>query len=322
MRSIILAALGLAAATSSPAATLELRDRIPLPGCKGRIDHLAFDAQRQRVFAAELGNNTVAVVDLRTHRLEHRITGLDEPQGIAWFEPLHRLYVANGGDGALHAYDGNAFRLVKTTRLGSDADNIRIDPPAGRLYVGYGEGALAVLDPGSLERLANIPLKAHPESFQLSAGNGRIYVNLPGSHEIAVVDRVSAGQLATWPAIRWSANYPMTIEDDTHSIVSVFRKPARIARYSMSDGAVSAESEVCSDADDVFVDARRRRVYVICGEGVVDTLDRATFKRIDRFRTSPGARTGLYAASDDLLFVAARAEGGSDASVWVLKPLD
>ena len=322
MRSIVLAALGLTAATSSLAAALELREKIPLPGAKGRIDHVAYDAQRQRLFVAELGNNSVAVVDLRAHRLEHRIAGLDEPQGIAWFDPLHRLYVANGGDGTLHAYDGNDFRQLKTTRLGSDADNIRIDPSAGRLYVGYGEGALAVLDPGSLERVANIPLKAHPEGFQLSAGDGRIYVNLPGTHEIAVVDTTPGGPFASWPANRWSANYPMAIDEELHSIVSVFRQPAKIVRFSMRDGTSSGEGDVCSDADDVFVDARRRRVYVICGQGMVDVLDRATFRRLDRFPTSAGARTGLYVASADRLFVAAPAAGGTEAAVWELKPFE
>jgi hypothetical protein len=97
----------------------------------------------------------------------------------------------------------------------------------------------------------------------------------------------------------------MAIDEELHSIVSVFRQPAKIVRFSMRDGTSSGEGDVCSDADDVFVDARRRRVYVICGQGMVDVLDRATFRRLDRFPTSAGARTGLYVASADRLFVVA-----------------
>lgn len=321
MRTVVFAVFAQIAAALSAAATLERQATIPLPGCKGRLDHLAFDAQGQRLFVAELGNNSVAVIDLVTRRLEHRIAGLDEPQGIAWFEPLHRLYVANGGDGTVRAFDDN-FRQVMVVNLGSDADNVRIDPAARRLYVGYGAGALAVLDPGSPEPLARIPLKAHPEGFQVSARDGHVYVNLPGAREIAVVGTPSARQVASWPATRWTANYPMAIDEELHSIMSVFRQPAKIVRFSMRDGTSSGEGDVCSDADDVFVDARRRRVYVICGQGMVDVLDRATFRRLDRFPTSAGARTGLYVASADRLFVAAPAVGGTEAAVWELKPFE
>jgi hypothetical protein len=147
-------------------------------------------------------------------------------------------------------------------------------------------------------------------------------VNVPDAKEIAIVDQQAGRQTASWPATKWAANYPMAIDEHSHSVLSVFRRPARIARYSIQNGDVSAEVEVCDDADDVFVDAKRERVYVICGEGTVDILDRETLKRIGKFSTSPGARTGFYSTAADLLFVAARAEGGHEAAVWILKPRD
>ena len=323
MRSAILTGLALLIfAVSAFGANLELQAKIPLPGCKGRIDHMAFDPERRRLYVAELGNGSVSVVDLNTRRLEHRVEGLDEPQGIAYFAPLRRLYVADGGDGTVRAYDAIDFRPANSIKLAGDADNIRIDPAARRVYVGYGNGALAVLDPDSLERLGDIPLKAHPESFQLSLSNGRIYVNVPGAKEIAVVDQIVARQVASWPATRWSANYPMALEEDSQAVIAVFRRPARIVRYSMKDGSVLDESETCDDADDVFVDAKRGRIYIVCGQGVVDIFDRATLKRSGRFPTAPGARTGFYSVAADQLFVAAPAYGGHEAAVWLLKPVD
>jgi len=323
MRSSIFGALVLLiVADSALGAPLELQAKIPLPGCKGRIDHLAFDPERRRLYLAELGNGSVSVIDINTRRLEHRIEGLDEPQGIAYFAPLRRLYVADGGDGMVRAYDALDYRLTNSISLSGDADNIRIDAASGRVYVGYGDGALAVLDPGSLAQLADIPLKAHPESFQLSQVDARVYVNLPGAKEIASVDRSSGRQTASWPAGRWSANYPMAIDADSQTVISVFRRPARIVRYSKKDGSVLDEKVVCDDADDVFVDAKRARIYVVCGQGVVDVLDRATFERSGRFPTSPGARTGIYSEAADLLFVAAPANGEREAAVWQLKPVD
>ena len=322
MRTTVLAALGLLTIGTAMGGTLELQAKITLPGCKGRIDHLAFDPEHRRLFVAELGNNSVAVVDVDKRRLDHRLEGHDEPQGIAYFPPLNRLYVADGGDGTVRAYDAATFKLISSVKLAGDADNVRIDSIAKRVYVGYGNGALAVLDPESLKHIRDIPLKNHPESFQVSPNDGRIYVNVPDAKEVAVVDPRAARQIESWPATTWAANYPMAIDEQGQSVLSVFRRPARLARYSIVDGSISAEVEVCGDADDVFVDAKRKRVYVVCGEGVVDVLDRETLKRIEEYSTSFGARTGLYSKDADVLFVAARAEGGREAQVWMLKPMN
>jgi len=162
-------------------------------------------------------------------------------------------------------------------------------------------------------------LKAHPESFQLSPRDGLVYVNVTRAQEIAVIDLGQARQVGAWPLTKWSSNYPMALDDDGNSALSVFRRPARIARFTTSNGSMTADVETCGDADDVFVDEKRDRVYVICGEGVVDVLDRKTLRRIERFPTIAGARTGLW-TTGDFLFVAARSTGHDDAAVWILKP--
>ena len=50
------------AQTASPPLILEAK--IPLGQVSGRIDHLGVDLKRQRLFVAELGNNSLGVVDL------------------------------------------------------------------------------------------------------------------------------------------------------------------------------------------------------------------------------------------------------------------
>jgi non-homologous end joining protein Ku len=61
---------------------LVLEATIPLEGVTGRIDHMAVDTDKHRLVVAELGNNTVDVIDLKTQRAVHRIKGLHEPQGV------------------------------------------------------------------------------------------------------------------------------------------------------------------------------------------------------------------------------------------------
>src|SRR6478735_4426191 len=84
-------------------------EAILLPGVEGRIDHMALDAEGQRLFVAALGNNTVEVVDLKTHKVVRSIRGLHEPQGVAFLKELGLLAVANGDDGSVRFFDAQSY---------------------------------------------------------------------------------------------------------------------------------------------------------------------------------------------------------------------
>jgi hypothetical protein len=53
-----------------------------------------------------------------------------------------------------------------------------------RVFVGYGRGALAIIDAENNRKLADIELPAHPESFRLENGAERIFVNLPDDRSV------------------------------------------------------------------------------------------------------------------------------------------
>jgi YVTN family beta-propeller protein len=299
---------------------LVLEAKIPLGDVKGRIDHLALDVAHRRLFVAELGNNSVGVVDVDAGKVIRRIEGLDEPQGVAFLAQTDTLYVANGGDGALRAFRGAQLAPAGKISLGDDADNIRIDREQARLYVGVGAGKLTIVDAAAFKRVGEIELKAHPESFQLDATAARIYVNVPDAHEVAILDRNTGRQVASWMTAELRSNYPMAL--DTSRVLVAFRQPATLVTFDAVSGAVQERLEICGDADDVFVDARRRHIYVICGQGVVDVLAREGDHTVPvaRVATCPGARTGLFSAELDRLFIAVRAAGGDQAAIWVFRP--
>jgi hypothetical protein len=77
---------------------------------------------------------------------------------------------------------------------------------------------------------------------------------------------------------------------------------------------------LCGDADDVFFDDRRQRIYVSCGAGEVAVFERsaAGWEQIAPVRTAGGARTALFVPELDRLFVAKRAGLlGSEAAILV-----
>jgi hypothetical protein len=72
---------------------------IPLPGVKGRIDHMDVNVKDQVVYIAALGNNTLEAVSLPNGKVLHSIAGLDEPQGVCYIPQTKEIFVANGGSG-------------------------------------------------------------------------------------------------------------------------------------------------------------------------------------------------------------------------------
>src|SRR5262245_2362007 len=222
-------------ATTADPLPVELEAKIPLGDVKGRIDHLALDPKRHRVFIAELGNDTVGIVDLDGRKVTHMVSGLKEPQGVAYVPSSDMLYVANAGDGAVRLFQAGDYGAAGQIDLGDDADNVRVDTADNRVLVGYGRGALAVIDPAGRRKIADVPLRAHPESFQLVPGSGRVFVNLPQTREIAVVDRGAGQQIGAWP-MNSGGNFPMALDEQGKRVLVALRTTPGIGVFVMGEG--------------------------------------------------------------------------------------
>ena len=302
-------------------APLVLEAKIPLGQVSGRIDHLGIDVKRQRLFVAELGNNSLGVVDLAAGKVLRTIAGFSEPQGVAYVPFADSVFVANAGDGSVHVLRGDDLAPIGRIELGEDADNVRVDTRRNRVLVGYGNGALAVIDPATRTKAADIRLKGHPESFQIDETGTKVFVNVPDARDIEVADLASEAN-RSWPTQGAGSNFPMAIDRDAHRLLVVFRSPPTLMALSSQDGRVVGKIETCGDADDVFVDPKRRRVYVSCGEGVVDVLEQrdSEYRRLARVPTVSGARTSLFVPELDRLFVAVRTRSNEPAAIWVFHP--
>jgi len=319
---------GPAPAADGAAQPLVLEATIALPDTRGRIDHLAIDLGRRRLFVAELGNGSVDVVDLATRAVIKRISGLDEPQGVAFVPQADILAVASGGDGTVRLYDGETFAPRGVIRLDDDADNARLEASTGTVVIGYGGaglgsggGGLAIVDPTRGTVIKTIALPAHPEAFQL-AGD-RVYANVPDARAIAVVDLATGGPVTMWTQPQLGSNFPLALADG--GIVAVgFRSPAVLALFDGASGRLVSRAASCGDADDVFFDARRRRYYVSCGAGAIDVFaaDGGGLHRAARIATPQGARTSLFVPELDRLYLAVRARplAGAAAAIQIYRP--
>jgi len=319
---LLLALLLTSVARAAGQAPIELEARIPLGDVHGRIDHMAIDPARARLFVAELGNDTVGIIDLRERRVVRTIPGLKEPQGVGYAISTDTIYVANAGDGTVRLFRGADFAPAGQIALGKDADNVRVDETAHRVFVGYGSGGLAEIDTASLQPIARTSLPAHPESFQLDPAGQHVFINVPDAHQIALVDRTSNRQVASWPTGALHANFPLALDPAHDRLIAVFRHPATVGVFDTQSGRLLASVGTCGDSDDAFLDPKRARLYVVCGEGLIETFaaQGVGYVSVGRIPTAPGARTALFAADIDRLILAVRASAAAPASVWVFRP--
>ena len=208
------------------------------------------------------------------------------------------IYVGTGGEpgnGLLSAID-----LASLLPTGQDGQPAEPYSPADFL-----------LDrPRQANSKFEIQLPAHPESFQLDPANRRLYVNVPDEHQIAVLDFTSTNlTVATnWPATVAEKNFPMALNAASSRLYIACRKPPLLASYDTHTGKMLSQTPCVGDADDMFCDAKLKRIYIIGGEGYVDVFQfPATGEELTRLAhvpTAPRARTGLFIPELQTLVVA------------------
>ena len=295
-----------------------LKAIIPLPGVEGRIDHMDFDEAGQRLFVCTLGNNTLEVIDLRKNERIYSITGLGSPQGVAYIPEVDRILVTNDKGGVCKFFDGKTYEPAGELSLGDDADNVRYDAAAKRVYVGFGHGGIAIIGADDGRSAGSIKLPEHPEAFALEKHGPRIFINVPNANQVAVIDREKRTVIATWKTDGGSANFPMALDESNHRLFVACRNPSKLVVLDTESGAVVASLAIAGDADEVFYDGKRHRIYAVCGAGTIEIIEQAaanSYKVSSTINTAAGARTGLFLPERSTLFVAVPHRGSQVAEI-------
>lgn len=328
---LVIAGCVRSAANDGPA--LVLKRSILLPGVTGRLDHLAYDPETKRLFVAALGNGSLEVIDLEKGERVKSVSGLDEVQGVVYLPRTGRVVVACGGDGTVRAFDAGTLEEKKRIAVGDDADNAHLDGGDGSaVLVAHSSGMITRLDAATLEKRAEFKLADHPEGFAPEPDGSRIYANVPGGFiggggVVAVIDTkketkdgAKTPPVTTWELKEAGRNFPMALDATHHRLYVGCRRSARLLVLDTTSGKVIASPACVGDADDIFVDPKSGRIYVIGGDdgGLIDTFettDRAAYTRGTSTTTTPGARTGLLVPERRMLYVAVPKRGSRGAEV-------
>ncbi len=304
---------------------LVLTGAVPLPNVKGRIDHFGFDPAGNRLFVSALGNNTEEIIGIGAQTVIHSIPGIPAPQGVVYSPETNKLFVGSD-QGELYIYDASTFDLITSIDFGDDVDNLRYDAAEKRVYVGYGDeksGAIAMVDAAANKRLGDeFKLGAHPESFQLAGSGPNIYVNLPDLKQIAVVNR-NTHSITRWP-LSFESNFPMALDELGHRLFVATRAPPQLAVFDTNTGRLVAALPTVQDADDLYFDSARKRVYIPGGEGYISVFqqeDADHYKPLAKVPSALGARTAGYFGKGrkgfDRFYLAVPARADHGAEVWI-----
>lgn len=319
-----------AALAQESAAPLKLVTSFKMPaGVKGHFDHFGVDVAGNRLFATAEGYKAVLVFDSNSGQLIHTISGIGIPHAVLYRQDVSRIYITDGGDGALRIYNAKTYQLEKSVKLFVDTDSIAYDPATKYLYVVNGGGdanqtfsTVSVIDTTSGDKLADIKIDGDTlEAMAVENSSQRLYVNNRAKNQIEIVDREKHTLTATWPVTKGKINVAMAFDEPSHRLFVGCRSGA-IVVFDTDSGKEVTALPIETGVDDMVFDAASKRIYAACGagKGSVDVYkedDPDHYSLLGKVTTSPGAKTGRLVPELSKYFVAAPAQGATPAQVLV-----
>jgi hypothetical protein len=287
--------------------SLELTQTIVLKGKGGKLDHLALDAKRERLFLANTANGTLDIVDLKAGKLLKQIPGQTGIQGIAYAGDLDRVFVGLGGGGLCNVFSGDEYKPLKTIKFSGDADNTRYDPATHLTFVAHDEKALGIVDAKSYAVSPDLKLPGAAEGFQIEAGRSRLYLSIPNPSQVLVIDTVKKEIIAKYPVKLASGGHPLALDEANKRIFIGCRNEPMVVVLDSETGKEITSVAIPKDIDDLHYDAKRKKLYASCGEGflaVIRQVDADKYELAEKFETVKQAKTSLFVEGSDRLYLA------------------
>ncbi|MBN8886170.1 MAG: hypothetical protein J0I77_10645 [Rudaea sp.] len=311
------------------APSLEAAGRVELPGYTGDFDHFEVDLKGNRLFLAAEDHDTLEVFDLATGRHLKTIEGVGTPHGLLYLPDANRLVVTQtGSDGATKVIDGTSYRIVGSFKHTKGADSMGYDKTRKRLYVVAGgrdmkqtDSWLVEIDPYTGRNYGELKFATDKvEAMAIEERGNKLYINVTGKNEMAVVDKKTRSIIASWPIREAQKNAPLAFDEATRRLFVITRAPGRLLVLNADTGKTIANFKAPERCDQVLFDKINRRIYALGGEGYIGVFaekDADHYEELPRIASAPGAKTGILVPELGKLFVAA-SPGDTQATAAVL----
>ena len=316
------------AAVAQANAPLKLVTKYDMPvEIKGRFDHLAADLKGNRLFLAAEGAHQVLVFNLHDGKFLHSISGIDIPHAIFVREDLDRIYITDGGPGALRIYDGKTYQLLKTVPLKPDADSIGYDAQTHYLYIDNGGGdahdafsMLSIVDTTSGDKIADVKIDGDTlEAMALPKSGSTMYVTNRALGQVAVFDRKARSVVTSWPITMGKTNVAMAL-DEANNRLFVGARSGSVIVFDTQTGKELQSLPIAKNIDELIFDPTSKRIYASCAAGSTSVYyqqDPDHYKLLAEVPTGPGAKNELLIPRLKRYFVVVPPQANSRGQVYV-----
>src|SRR6202166_1303335 len=327
--------------------TLRLVQTIPLSGVSGRLDHMAVDLEKKRLFVAAVANGTLEVLDLDAGKVLNSIPGIKDTQDALFLGgQFNKLYVSSL-DGTLRIFQGESFRLIQALKVEPDPNRLFNDRPPHLIYFGYG-GQNAGFD--AYERVGVLQATRGARSDQFIADmiaptfrpghlaemamddGGRLLVCDSRADLVFQFDTRKRELLKSWPAHGDGAG-DMSLDRTRHRLFVGTRVPPEMTVYDSLSGREIASLPGPETMEGVYYDIQLKRVYMSGGRWygtpeaspgwvyVYQQKDADHYELVSKVKTRPGSGTSLFVPHLNRLYVASQAIGDQEAAILVFEPV-
>ncbi len=272
-----------AAQSQVPAPALKAAGGVDIPGYAGDFDHFAFDEKGDRLFLAGEEGKTLEVFKLSSGERLKTLTAYAVKRTVK-------------------------FPVEGADSVGYDATHNRLWVVSGGKDVPLDYSYLSEIDPTTGKMFHNIRFDAnHVEALAVEQGGDKLFINVTDKNYLAVVDKAKGTVVARWPIKEAQQNAPIALDEKTHRLFVVTRKPGMLIVVNSDTGATVASFKAPERTDQVIWDEANRRVYVTGGEGhigVVQQDDADHYTQLADIPSAPGAKTAILVPAIHRLYVA------------------
>ncbi len=318
---LVLGAPALTPTHAAAAETLRLLGRTELVGYDGDFDHFGADVKGNRLFLAGEDGGTLEVFNLRSGAHLKTVKGMETPHAIHYEPQRNRLIVSNSGSGLSKVLDGKNYAVLDTIKLAPGADVMSYDPSSRRLwFVTGGKNAepkqtktiVSEVDAASGKALGEVMFDTDfTEGIVAEQAGSRLFINVAGKSEIAVLDKKSRALLATWPVKEGQNNSQIDLDEKNKRLFVITRKPFKLVVINTVNGQSVASFDAPGRTNGMTFDKANRRIYAAGDDyvAVFQQIDADHYEELAHVASDKGAKTALLVPELNRLYVAV---GGSE----------
>jgi len=276
-------------------------------GGEGGWDYVVTDGPRHRVFIGR--QNRLMVVDMNDGHLIGEVTGINGAHGVALVTDIGRGFATSGNDSSILMFDLKTFKGQLKIPAAEDADAIIYDTVSKKVFSFNGDAnSSTVVEPRRGTRVGTVPLGGKPEYGQ-SAGNGKVYVNLVDSSQIAEIDTKTLTVTRRWSTALCKNPVSMAIDTKHQRLFSGCRSGV-MAISDYKNGRLITTVPIGRGVDGAGYDPVTRDAYASNVDGTLTVIHQDTpdsYHVVENVQTAQGGRNmGLDPASHRIYVVSAK----------------